>query len=64
MKRTIFTPITSPYWLANKIIAAHTLLSMIAFGWAWMVRQPLVAVLIFILWLLALIIYSEWRNGC
>jgi hypothetical protein len=50
-------------WLANKIMLAHSVISLMGIGWAWLVSQLALAILFAILWLGAFIIWMEWKNG-
>lgn len=51
------------FYLADKSFAIHTLITLLGLGWALLVRQGGLAGVLVLLWLLALVMWLEWRNG-
>lgn len=51
------------FWLANKVFIAHSLITLMGLGWSMLVKQSGLAVVFALLWLGALILWSEWRNA-
>ena len=49
------------FWLANRILIVHTLLTLLGIVWAEISRQWLLAGIMLVLWLLAFRLWAEWK---
>lgn len=49
------------FWTANRMIALHTVLAMLAIAWSLLIREWLQAIVIAGLWLIAFRLWIEWK---
>lgn len=51
------------FWLANRVFAAHSALTVLGLLWALLVGQALLSAFFAVLWLLAAVVWSEWKHA-
>lgn len=53
----------SIFWLANKAFLAHSLLTLVGIGWAVVIQQVVLLVLLIGIWVMNLVLWLEWTKG-